>query len=538
MNRKILKIVFVLTVLCIKMANIATGQHSHKKKLPNILFFLFDDASYEHFSANGCRWVNTPAFDRVAKEGILFQRFYTPNAKCAPSRSSILTGLYPWQLKEAANHIGRFPPEYKVFTEALKENGYKTGYTGKPWGPGIAKTADGKERELVGTGYQKRSIKPPASGISGVDYAGNFLDFLDDNKEGKPWFFWCGGWEPHRAYEYNSGINYGSKKTSMIDSVPAYLPDTDSVRTDLLDYAFEIEYFDRQIGRMINDLEKRGLLENTLVIITSDNGMPFPRSKGFSFEISNHMPMAVMWKNGIKEPGTLVSNYYSTIDIAATVLDVSHTDEKKTGMVPLSGRSLLPVFKESRKRNLGTSKGVLFFGRERNDFGRPENQGYPSRSIMKDGFLYIVNLKNDRYPAGNPETGYLDTDGSPSKTAILNLRRTGKNNWYWKEAFGLRPQEELFNVAIDKDCLVNLADNTGYNKRKLGLKKLLFDKLNAQKDPRVLGKGNVFDNYPFMTSDYWNFWERVHRKEISDPSSKTGWVNPTDYEAPSNASKH
>jgi arylsulfatase A-like enzyme len=240
---------------------------------------------------------------------------------------------------------------------------------------------------------------------------------------------------------------------------------------------------------MINDLEKRGLLQNTIIIITSDNGMPFPRSKGFSFEISNHMPMAVMWKNGIKVPGTTVSNYYSTLDIAATLLDVSQTSQQRSGMAPLSGRSLRDVFKNPQKGNSPTAEGVLYFGRERNDFGRPENQGYPSRSVMKDGFLYIVNLKSDRYPAGNPETGYLDTDGSPSKTVILNLRRTGKDKRYWRESFGLRPEEE-------------------------------------------------FDRYPFMTADYWNFWERVRRKEIKDPASKTGWVEPGDYEPTSDSSSN
>lgn len=530
MRRKIVQTVFVMIVLCVDMGAIIAAPHKGNKERPNILFFLLDDASYQHFSANGCKWINTPSFDRVAKEGILFQNFYTPNAKCAPSRSSILTGLYPWQLKEAANHIGRFPPGCKVFTQALKENGYKTGYTGKPWGPGTATTARGKERELTGTAYQHKRIKPLTSGINGVDYAANFRDFLAENKEGRPWFFWCGGWEPHRPYEYKSGIKYGGKKTSMIDSVPGYLPDTDSVRTDLLDYAFEIEYFDRQMGRMIDDLDAKGLLANTLIIITSDNGMPFPRSKGFSFEISNHMPMAVMWKNGIKHPGSLVSNYYSTVDLAATILEVSQTSPKQSGMVHLSGSSLVPVFEDAGKGNSLSSTGVLYFGRERNDFGRPENQGYPSRSVMKDGRLYIVNFKNDRYPAGNPETGYLETDGSPSKTAILTLRRTATNTWYWQEAFGLRPEEELYNISSDKDCIINLAKDPRYTNQKLELRKILFDKLRAQNDPRMMGRGDVFDKYPFMTAEYWNFWEKVQRKEILNPAAKTGWVEPGDYE--------
>jgi arylsulfatase A-like enzyme len=242
------------------------------------------------------------------------------------------------------------------------------------------------------------------------------------------------------------------------------------------------------------------------------------------------MPMAVMWKNRINKSGTKVFDYFSTIDLAATILEVSHIDIKKSGMVPLSGSSLMPVFNDPSKGNSSSSKGILYFGRERNDFGRPGNQGYPSRSIMKDGLLYIVNLKNDRFPAGNPETGYLETDGSPSKTTILNLRRTEKNNWYWQQAFGLRPQEELYNISKDKDCVTDLARDMVYNKKKSELKKLLFDKLKAQKDPRVIGNGDVFDNYPFMTADYWNFWERVLRHEITDPASKTLWVERSDYE--------
>jgi N-sulfoglucosamine sulfohydrolase len=501
-----------------------------KESRPNILFCIFDDASFEHFKSNGCKWINTPGFDKVAKEGIRFQNFYTTNAKSAPSRSSILTGLYPWQLKEAANHIGQFPSEFKVFPEALKDNGYKIGYTGKPWGPGIAKTADGKERPLTGTPYQKRTTSPPTTGISNADYAGNFSDFLAETPVGNPWFFWCGGWEPHRKYEFRSGTTKGGKRTAMIDRVPSYLPDNDSVRNDLLDYAYELEYFDNCILKLISELEKRGILDNTLIVITSDNGMPFPRSKGCSFEISNHMPMAVMWKKGIKNPGSIVSNYFSTVDLTSTFLDVAGIKSEKSGMVAPSGKSFAPIFQDISKGNNPASKGVLLFGRERNDYGRPNNQGYPTRSIMKDDFLYIANLKSDRYPGGNPETGYLDCDGSPSKTVILNQRRSGMDDSFWKQSFGLRSNEELYDISKDKDCMNNLSKDPLYTKKRDELKRLLFDTLKRQNDPRMTGAGDSFDKYPFMLPDYWNFWERVKSGEITDPASKTGWVEPSDYE--------
>lgn len=522
-------IYFTSTLLSVNLINSLSAAESDNKELrPNILFIVFDDASYQHFSANGCRWVKTPAFDRVAKEGIVFQNFYCNNAKSAPSRASMLTGLYSWQLKEAGNHIGFFPTDIKVFPEVLQENGYRIGFTGKPWGPGITQTADGKERLLTGKAYHANTKTSPTNAISKEDYAANFSDFLNDVPAGKSWFFWCGGWEPHRPYQFKSGIDIGKKSLNEIDKIPSYLPENDSVRTDLFDYAFEIEYFDQQIAKLISNLESKDQLSNTLIVITSDNGMPFPRAKGYSFEDSYHVPMAVMWKNGIKKTG-VVENYLSVVDLAPTFLEASKIDVRKSGMKPFAGKSFASVFNNISSDD-SNSKGVLYFGRERNDFGRPNNGGYPTRSILKDNFLYIANLKNDRYPGGNPETGYLDCDGSPSKSVILNLKRSGKNSWYWDQSFGLRPAEELYDISKDKDCVHNLVENKQFASIKVALLKQLFAKLKADEDPRVTGNGDVFDAYPFMSPDYWNFWERVKNKEIINPASQTPWVEVTDYE--------
>lgn len=500
-----------------------------KNQRPNILLIVFDDASFDHFSANGSNWVKTPGFDRVASEGILFKNFYTPNAKCAPSRSVILTGLYPWQLKEGANHIGYFPQAIKVITEALQQNGYSTGYTGKPWGPGLALSPNGKTRPLNGKPYLQKTTIPPTQDISRNDYKANFADFLDETKKDEPWFFWCGAWEPHRPYQFDSGRKVAGKSLSEVDRVPSYLPNSGVVKADLLDYALEIEYFDQQIVQMLNELERRKLLDNTLVIITSDNGMPFPRAKGNSYEISNHIPMVLMWTKGISKKGTTVSNYFSTVDLVPTLLDVSKTNFTSAGMQKPAGKSLSHLFENPQHGN-SKDKGVLFFGRERNDFGRPDNQGYPSRSVMKDGFLYIYNFKNDRYPSGNPLTGYLDTDGSPSKTAILNQRKQQADSVFWKLSFGLRPTEELYDLNRDKDCMHNLAGAKKFQKFKANLNQQLFEKLKEQQDPSVLGQGDVFYNYPFMNPDFENFYERIKSKEIAEPWKKTPWVSPTDFE--------
>ncbi|MBI5775327.1 MAG: sulfatase-like hydrolase/transferase, partial [Verrucomicrobia bacterium] len=194
---------------------------------PNILFAIADDWG-AHAGAYGTRWVKTPHFDRVAKEGILFTRAFTPNAKCAPSRACILTGRNSWQLAEAANHICYFPPEFKGWGEALAENGWNVGHTTKGWGPGVATNALGQPRQMTGKAFNTRKVPPPATGILNTDYAANFNDFLDTTTKDKPWAFWYGAVEPHRGYEFGSGVAKGGKKLTDIDRVPAYWPDNET----------------------------------------------------------------------------------------------------------------------------------------------------------------------------------------------------------------------------------------------------------------------------------------------------------------------
>jgi arylsulfatase A-like enzyme len=505
---------------CIKKKDVTTQG-------PNVLFCLMDDASWPHMSAYGCSWVKTPAFDRLAEEGILFRNAYTPNAKCAPSRSSILTGRNSWQLEEAANHIVNFPSKFKTFPEVLRENGYLTGKTGKGWGPGNPGTVDGKPRELIGKEWSNHRTKPPASGMSKEDYAANFKDFLD-RADRNPWFFWYGAREPHRPYEYGSGVKAG-KKTEDIAKVPDFWPDDEIVRNDMLDYAFEIEHADDHLGRMIRILEKRGLLDNTIIVMTSDNGMPFPRCKAQEYEYSNHMPMAVMWPKGIKNPGRVVDDRVSFIDFAPTFLEVAGIPYEASGMHPSPGRSLTDIFYSEKAGQVTADRDVVLIGKERHDYSRPNNAGYPIRGIVSDDYLYLYNYELDRWPAGNPELGYLDCDGSPTKTLILNMRREGKETKYWQWSFGKRTRhEELFNLASDSECMDNLATRDTADQIRKEMKGRMKTLLKKQQDPRMFGNGDIFDAYGYSEEWAWNFYERFMAGEFTP--ARTGWVNPTDYE--------
>ncbi|HYG73475.1 MAG TPA: sulfatase [Planctomycetota bacterium] len=493
---------------------------------PNILICVADDAGFQHLSAYGCKWVKTPGFDRVAREGLLFTRAYTPNAKCAPSRSCILTGRNPWQLEEAANHWCHFPAKFKTYPEVLKENGWFVGKTGKGWGPGIAVDAQGKPRSLTGVDFDSKRTEAPTRQIAAMDYAENFSDFLNAAPKDKPWYFWYGCYEPHRGYEFGSGIAKGGKKLGDIDSVPAFWPDNEAVRTDMLDYGFEIEHFDKHLLRMLQLLEKNGQLDNTLIVVTSDNGMPFPRVKGQEYEMSNHLPLAIMWKNGIKNPGRKVDDYVSFIDLAPTFLELAGLKWEQTGMQPSPGRSLLDIFSSEKSGRVTDSRDYVLIGKERHDIGRPNDAGYPIRGIVKDGFMYLHNFEVDRWPGGNPSTGYLNCDGGPTKTEVLKTRGQEKIERFWQLNFGKRPQEEFYDISKDADCVNNLAEDTQFAARKQALKEQLFNELKAQEDPRMFGKGSVFDEYPYADKQHRNYYERF----LKGDKLKAGWINPSDID--------
>jgi len=478
-----------------------------EEKAPNFLFAIADDASYPHMSAYGCDWVKTPAFDKVASDGILFENCYTPNAKCAPSRACILTGRNSWQLEEAANHWPYFPAKFKTFAEVLDENGYHVGYTHKGYAPGITLNEDGTKRDLLVNKYNEASLTPPTRGIAKTDYAGNFELFLKDRADDQPFFFWYGSVEPHRSY----------------------WPDTDTVRTDMLDYSYEIEYFDSHLQKMLDKLEEIGEADNTVVIVTADNGMPFPRVKGQAYEWSNHLPLAIRWPKGMKKSGRVVSDYVNFIDFTPTILELAQIEQGNSGMHPITGHSLTDIFNSQKERDISPFRDFVLIGKERHDIGRPDDQTYPIRGIVRDGMLYVRNFKPDRWPAGDPVTGYLNTDGSPTKTQILAWNRENKEIQYWKLSFGKRTNEELYNIIEDRECLYNLADHPDYQDIKTALSEELKTKLTEQKDPRILGKGDIFDNYPYADKKQKDFYNRYMNGE----KLRAGWVNESDFESKS-----
>src|SRR5690606_28094927 len=166
-------------------------------------------------------------------------------------------------------------------------------------------------------------------------------------------------------------------------------------------------------------LEARGELENTLIVVTSDNGMPFPRVKGQAYEYSNHLPLAIFWPGGIRHPGRTIDDFISFTDLAPTFLELAGIPAERSGMQPIAGESFGDILFSEKEGMVDPGRNFVLLGKERHDVGRPEDKGYPIRGIVRDSMLYLRNFQTDRWPAGNPETGYMNTDGSPAKTVIL-----------------------------------------------------------------------------------------------------------------------
>lgn len=451
---------------------------------PNILFVIFDDWGWQHAGAYGCDWVKTPNFDRVAKEGVLFKNAFTSNPKCSPCRATILTGRNTWQLEEAVCHGGIFPPKFAVYPDLLESSGYEVGLTGKGWGPGDFKL-NGRTRNPAGPSFDTEKNNPPASGINKNDYSANFAKFMEQRDAKKPFCFWMGFTEPHRAYELNSGERLG-KNLNDVD-VPGYFPDNATVRGDMADYSIEVEWADSHIGKALALLEKQGILDDTLVVVTSDHGMPFPRVKGQIYEDGFHLPLAMRWGKGIK-PGRVVEDFINVRDFAPTYLELAGLPIHEQ----MSGRSLTNILK-SDKSGFIEDRKVMLTGKERHDIGRPNDWGYPVRAIRTPEFFYSHNYHPERWPAGNPETGYRNCDDSPTKTWIIENKGA-----YYDLAFGYRAEEELYDMVNDTECLRNLAADPKYAAVKKELREKMEGILKEEKDPRALGNEAIFDTYKYL----------------------------------------
>ena len=445
---------------------------------PNILFAIADDWGWPHASAYGDAVVKTPNFDRLAKEGVLFHHAYVSSPSCTPSRGAILTGQWHWRLEGAGNLWSVFPDKFDTYPEILEKAGYETGHSGKAWGPGRTESSG---RSLGGKRYH------------------NFAAFLKARDKSKPFCFWLGTSDPHRPFKKGSGEASGMNLSKV--EVPGFFPDSPEVRGDIADYYFEVQRFDALVGSAMKALEEIGELDNTIIAMTGDHGMPFPRCKSNLYDCGTRVALAIRWPEKVKG-NRETEEFVSLCDLAPTFLEAAGVN------VPheMTGRSLLPILFDQEREE--ADRDYVLVGKERHvpSQEKPDMGGYPCRGIRTHKFFYIRNFKPDRWPNGTPDfenaaipgTWFGDTDNGPTKTYIVeNKDKDDVHRKMYDLSFAKRPAEELYDLEKDPEQLNNVADDPAYADVKKKLADQLMAELKETKDPRVVG-GVDFDAFRYL----------------------------------------
>lgn len=466
---------------------------------PNILFLIADDWSFPHAGVYGDQVVRTPTFDRLAAEGALFTNAYTASPSCSPSRAAVLLGRYPHQNGDGGNLWSEFPNAHPTYVQILEKSGYFTGSTRKGWGPG----------EFQVTGFTHNPAGKPYE---------DFEAFLSEKPKDLPFTFWFGSSDPHREYVPNTGIQTGMKLEDVV--VPGFFPDNDCVRNDILDYYFEIERFDRECGQLIKMLEELGELDNTIIVMTSDNGMPFPRAKANLYDYGTRMPLVIRWPEKVN-PRTVIDDFVNFVDFAPSFVEAAGLSQNS-----MSGQSLWALLAGENQ-----DRDQVYLERERHANVRKGDLSYPVRAIRDHQYLYVRNMMSERNPAGDPTIHqsvgqYGDVDNSITKYLIMNME--GKPNAgtpdYFKLTFDIRPEEELYDVVADPYQLNNLAEDNRFLIVKSRMKEKLQNWMENTDDLRASEPRSTFWDEVRFTPNYqfkdYDFKQRIEDYRIKPPLGK------------------
>jgi len=451
---------------------------------PNIVFIIADDMAWDDSGAYGHPHIQTPNIDKLAKNGMRFDNAFLTTSSCSPSRTSIITGLYPHNTNAEQLHWP-LPSEKVTFVEKLKASGYWTAQAGK-WhlGDSIKNRFDlvadvgTMGFQLSPTGEKTRQ-KGDGSGCE------NWVPVLKQRPQDQPFFLWLAAVDPHRPYSEGIIENPHSLEDVML---PPYFPDTSNVREDFAHYYNEITRLDEYVGRVIAELDSQGVSENTLVLFISDNGRPFPRDKTTLYDGGIKTPWIVKWPKKIK-PNSVSKSLVSSIDIAPTFLGLA-------GLEPLStfeGMDFSPLLTNSDT----VIRNSIYAEDHWHDY-----EDY-TRAIRTKEYKYIRNFYADL-----PNTPPADAFIGDTFQAMLKLKAKGELTKAQMACFtSQRPAEELYDVINDPYELENLAGNPDYEKKLMAMRselknmrKLTKDSLPTFRTPdefdRETGKPNALRKRP------------------------------------------
>ncbi len=462
----------------------------------NVVLLLTDDQSY-HLGMLGVPGLKTPNIDALAKQGTFFTRAYSSAASCAPCRGSILTGMFPSSNGHWRNTVGPILADAdKDFTrqsskvdpvgvhediptlvEVLNDNGYCTGITEK-WHLSPAWKFPFHYRNTA-------NLKPSGS-------AGAVAEFIQKAGE-KPFFIQCNVDNTHRPYRKHIQINKDLPRVNPADvELPPHWPETPKTRQDYAEYLTTVQHADAVIGAIFQTLEKAGVLENTIIIYSSDQGFCYHRAKATAYDAGVHVPLSVTGP-GIQS-GVLSDALVGHVDLMPTILDYAGIQIPET----VQGQSLRPIL-EGRKKDVGRD----FIVSEHNAHGGNPVEYYPTRSITDGRFRYIWNINYTHVPDFELETmvsdptfrktshspAWMPWDALPSDVWQNNAcEEIILHRDEFPEAYNLlkesmfRPEFELYDLEKDPYETKNLAANPEYGAVMKRLDKTLKSWMDEQDD--------------------------------------------------------
>ncbi len=427
-------IVFLL--LPVVIISCKASKSTETDSRPNIVLIIADDVSWNDIGPYGNPSIRTPNLDKLAADGMLFTEAFLSTSSCSPSRTSIISGLYPHNT-DAEQLSWPLPEDKKTFVEELKNSGYWTGLAGKfHMGDAVLNDFDvvhemqwmdapiGLDRRLVGDG-------------SGCD---EWIKLLNERPKDKPFFTWLASFDAHRPY-YPGTIDKPYLPEEV--RIPPYIPETDSVKKDFALYYEEITRMDEYIGKVVAELEAQGVAENTMIVFISDNGRTFPRDKTTLYDGGIKTPWIVKWPSKVKK-GSINNQLISSVDIAPTFMKVA-------GLEPLEefdGLNFLPLLTNVKK----PIRTEIYAEDHFHDF-----EDY-TRAVRTKDFKYIKNYYPDL--PNTPSADIVrDLSWQSMKAEKSNGTLTNVQLWCFLSP---RPEEELYNIALDPNELNNLATDTEY----------------------------------------------------------------------------
>lgn len=469
--------------------------------------------------------------------GIYYQNAYAASPKCAPSRAAFLTGRRSYQLEEAMLTGSFILAGYPTFMEVLAQSGYHVGYVREGYAPAtqaddmVPRTSDPAVQP-----YRRIKDKELPSTLNPILMFENFIEFMADRPAvDTPFCVWMGSTEPHLPWTPNPE-RADPEKISAVN-LPDVLRDTVSERQMMLDFAYEVEYQDDDLLRVLNHLSSTGELSNTLIIVTADQGTSIPYGKGHLSHMGLHVPLAVMWP-GVIDGGRRCDEVFDLTHLARTILELAVVD------VPdeIKGVSWHDYWLDNSEMTVPPSS-VAVAGIERRSGDGSDVDILGSRSIREGDYLYIQSRIPEAVPfptrIRSLDNVYPDRSWVGIEWLMHNQHEdkpiTGLSGWtsrtLFEHIFGPRGEDRLFNVWDDPFCLDNLADNSAYSVILEQMKLSLDQELVAGQDPWVYGLADLFSAYPSGKQPEERFYDTAIHRVISqrlngdeDGDGVSGWV--------------